>query len=465
MFDDFSAVPMRGAEAPHAPTWASSILAFAARLGLLLLAGALGTLWIVVLFVGVLPFSPGSSPAGSGRLVAIVSVLTALLIGGIPLAVTARRRRSVLARSILGLLVALLCSAGILALIVPAQAAPIGFLLISGLAGAIALVVTYLVAGLRVVPTPYQRYSNLGYGIASWFLVTVLTLPVPDQGFTTITLLGLPFAALGGLVGGALNRAFLGTPSQRRPAQMPLQQSEHAAPDVHADPVTLQTARESPRPEARGVVWRLTAACLLGVVAVPFGPGEPVTLTYSLLVLGFFAGTAIVLDLSILGWRPGLILLLCFTIAIAWGGGAAILQATGQLLFFSPTGAAAQAPFVAFVGICALLCELAVDGADLHAGREPGERRGMAHLARQIVFWLAVGLSCWLGVAAILLWRGAPGMLMGSETPGQIPLAAALPLVGSSLPVALLGALAGGALRRALLHGERLMRGPSVGAA
>jgi hypothetical protein len=72
-------------------------------------------------------------------------------------------------------------------------------------------------------------------------------------------------------------------------------------------------------------------------------------------------------------------------------------------------------------------------------------------LARHVVFWLNAGVLCWLGIATILLWRGAPGMPMGSETPGQIAFAAAVPLVMRSLPAALLGALAGGALRWALL--------------
>src|SRR5262249_28368401 len=77
-----------------------------------------------------------------------------------------------------------------------------------------------------------------------------------------------------------------------------------------------------------------------------------------------------------------------------------------------------QGPFEAFVGMCALLCLLSVDGARIPAGGESGERRGMAHLARRGAFWLAAGVVCWLGVAAILVWRGAPGMLAGSETPG-----------------------------------------------
>jgi hypothetical protein len=170
-----------------------------------------------------------------------------------------------------------------------------------------------------------------------------------------------------------------------------------------------------------------------------------------LLVLGWFAGIAIVLDLSLMGWRPGLLLLLGGVIAIAWGGGTAIVQATGSYLFALPTGAVAQGPFVAFVGLCAVLCLLAVDGAHWEERSGPGQRRRLGQLVRPVLWWLAIGLSCWLGVATIMLWRGWPGMLMGSETPGQISLAAALPPVLLSLPAALLGALAGGAVRWALL--------------
>jgi hypothetical protein len=71
----------------------------------------------------------------------------------------------------------------------------------------------------------------------------------------------------------------------------------------------------------------------------------------------------------------------------------------------------------------------------------------LGQLVRPVLWWLATGLSCWLGDATIMLWRGWPGMLMGSETPGQIPLTAALTPVLLSLPAALLGALAGGAVR------------------
>jgi hypothetical protein len=433
-------------------------------LGTFLLAGVLGTVWGFTLIVVVADSSPPFSlfPI-DWRPLAIRVVLTALLSGGVWLAATAGRGRSGLALSVRGLLVALVCVAIILALTAHFYPTflltPYGWLLTSVLAGAVGIVVTYLVAGLRVAPPPYQRYANLGCGVASWFLATALTLPVPDQGFTTLALLGLPFAALGGLVGGALYRAFPGSASQHRPSQTPRAQVGHGAQDEQARRATGWATTGPTRPAAsNGLAWRLIVAGLLGAVAVPFGPGEPVTLVYSVLVLGFFAAIAIVLDLSLLGWRPGLILLLGCAIAIAWGGGAAILQATDTYLFYGPTGAVPQGPFEAFVGICALLCLLAVDGAQIHAGRELGEPSGMAQLARRVVFWLAAGLFCWLGVAAILLWRGAPGMVRGSETPGQLPLDAALLPVLHSLPAALLGAIVGGALRWALVRGEVMRR-------
>jgi hypothetical protein len=444
MYDAVAAAHLRGATPPSSPSLASPFFAFTARLGTFLLAAVLGTgWWVFTLYAGVMGLS-------------IWAVLAALVSGGVWVVVAVRRTPAGLVRYVGGLLVALACGVSILALTWPVLQTEYGWLLMSCWAGAIAIVVTYLVAGLRAAPPPYQRYANLGYGVASWFLVTALTLPVPDQGFTTLSLLGLPFAALGGLVGGALHRAFLGSASPRRLSRVPQEQGESGARDAPGQPgqaAPEAVPRASPRPAAsRGLAWRLLVAGLLGICAVPFGPGEPVTLAYSLLVLGFFAGIAIVLDLSLLGWRPGLILLLGGVIAIAWRGGAAIVQATGPLLFALPMGAVAQAAFVAFVGICALLCVLAVDGAHLDAGREPADRRKMVHLARHVVFWLAAGLFCWLGIATILLWRGWPGMLMGSETPGQIALAGALPLVVRGLPAALLGALVGGAVRWALLH-------------
>jgi hypothetical protein len=349
------------------------------------------------------------------------------------------------------LLAALLSAGGIVVLSIFAFVTTGGFFFISSLAGAVGLLVTYLVAGLRVVPPPYRWYAHLGCGIASWVLVTALTLPVPDEAFTTLSLLGLPFAAIGGLLGGRIHHAFLGSATQRRPAHAPPALASPGIEEAHLQHVSAQATVAHTRPaKSYGLTWRLIAACLLGVVAVPFGLGEPRTLVYSLVVLGVFAAIAIVLDLSLEGWRPELGLLLCCVIAIAWGGGSAILQATGQYLFYLPTGAAAQAPFAAFVSICALLCLLSVEGAHVSEGTVPGEQRTMVQLGRHLVFWLAAGLLCWLGIAAILLWRGAPGMPMGEETPGQLPLAAALPLVMASLPAVLIGALVGGALRWAL---------------
>jgi hypothetical protein len=355
------------------------------------------------------------------------------------------------------LLVALVCGGSILALSVPMLATPYGFPFgMSSWAGAIAIVVTYVVAGLRPAPPPYQRYANLSYGVASWFPAVALTLPVPDQGFTTIIFCGLPFAALGGLVGGALYRVLSGSASPRRLALMREEQRASDTRDTPGQGAPEEVPRSSPRPAAaQGLAWRLIAAVLLGAVAVPFGPGEPETLWISLLVLGWFAGIAIVLDLSLLGWRPGLLLLLGGVIAIVWGGGNAIVHATGSYLFALPTGAVPRAPFEAFVGLCAVLCLLAVDGARWEERSGPGERRMLGHLVRLlrlVLWWLAIGLSYWLGVALIMVWRGWPGMLMGSETPGQIPFTAALPPVLASLPAALLGALAGGAVRWALLH-------------
>lgn len=454
----------RGATPPHSPSLASHVFAFTARLGTFLLAAVLGTAWWFTLHVGASDFGPYSSPTSWWPLV-ILLVLSAVLSGGVWFMSAVRRTPAGLVRSVGGLLVALACGASILALTlrVPQSGyGGYGWLLISSWAGATAIVVTYVVAGLRAAPQPYQRYADLGYGVASGFLVAAITLPVPDQIFTTLSLLGLPFAALGGLVGGALHRAFLGSASPRRRSRAPQQQGESSARNAPGEAAPEAVPRAAQRPAAsRGLAWSLLVAGLLGICAPPFGPEEPVTLAYSLLVLGFFAGIAIVLDLSLLGWRPGLILLLGGVIAIAWRGGAAIVQATGPYLLASlengaspgqAAGAVAQAAFAAFVGICALLCVLAVDGAHLDAGREPADRRKMAHLARRVVFWLAVGLLCWLGIATIMLWRGAPGMLRGSETPGQLPIATVQPLVLLSLPTALLGALVGGALRWALLH-------------
>jgi hypothetical protein len=457
MDDAVSPAHLRGATPPpHAPSRASHFSTFTARLGTFLLAAVLGTGWAFTLFDAPL-FLPYSYPSSWWPLF-IGVLLAALLCSGVVGVIAIRRTRAGLARYLGGVLVALVCSGSILALTVPVLRMEYGWLLQSSWAGAIAIVVTYVVAGLRAAPQPYQRYANLGYGVASWVVVTALTLPVPDQGFTTLSLLGLPFAALGGLVGGALHRAFLGSAALRRRSRAPSEQEqgESGARDALGQPgqaAPEAVPRASVRPAAsRGLAWRLLAAGLLGICAVPFGPEEPVALAYSLLVLGFFAGIAIVLDLSLLGWRPGLLLLLGGVIAIAWGGGSAIVHTTGPYLFASPMGAVTQEALVAFVGICALLCVLAVDGAHLDAGREPADRRTMVHLARQVVFWLAAGLFCWLGIATILLWRGWPGMLSGSETPGQIALAGALPLVVRSLPAALLGALVGGAVRWALLH-------------
>jgi hypothetical protein len=429
-------------------------------LGTFLLAAVLGTAWLFTLFEGAIEFDPYTFP-GSWWPLVIVLVPSTVLSGGVWFVGAIRRTRAGLARSVGGLLVALACGGSIFALTlrVPQSGyGGYGWLLLASWAGAIAIVVTYVVAGLRAAPQPYQRYANLGYGVASWVVVTALTLPVPDQIFTTLTLCGLPFAALGGLVGGALHRAFLGSAAPRRRSRAPSEQEqgESGARDALGQPgqaAPEAVPRAFVRPAAsRGLAWRLLAAGLLGICVVPFGPEEPVTLAYSLLVLGFFAGIAIVLDLSLLGWRPGLLLLLGGVIAIAWGGGSAIVHTTSPYLFASPTVAVTQAAFVAFVGICALLCVLSVDCAHLDAGREPADRRTMVHLARQVVFWLAAGLFCWLGIATILLWRGWPGMPSGSETPGQIALAGALPLVVRSLPAALLGALVGGAVRWALLH-------------
>lgn len=456
MEDAVSAARLRGTTPPpYVPSRASHFFAFTARLGTFLVASALGTAWLFTLFVGALDFIPYTSRTSWWPLV-IGLMLSAVLTGGVWFVGAVRRTRAELVRSLGGLLVALACGASMLALITLVPQTNYGFLLTSGWAGAIAIVVTYVVSGLRDAPPPYQRYVSLGYGVASWVVLTAFILVGADQGFSIVALCGLPLAALGGLAGGALQRAFLGSTAPRRRSRAPEEQREFGVRDAPGQPG--QAAPEAaPRAASRlaashGLAWRLIAAGLLGLCAPPFGPEEPVTLWLSLLALGCFAGIALVLDLSLLGWRPGLLALLGSVIAIVWGGGGAIVQTTGPLLFALPMGAAARTSFVAFVGLCAVLCLLAVEGAHWEERPGSGERRMLGQLAWPVVMWLAAGLSCWLGIAVMMLLRGWPGMPMGSESPGQTPLAAALPLVLLSLPAALLGALVGGAARWASLR-------------
>jgi hypothetical protein len=53
-------------------------------------------------------------------------------------------------------------------------AAVLGFFFVATLAGTIGLVVAYLLSGLRVAQSPYQRYINPGRGLASWVVAAAV---------------------------------------------------------------------------------------------------------------------------------------------------------------------------------------------------------------------------------------------------------------------------------------------------
>jgi hypothetical protein len=429
------------------PRHAPSALTVAARLGIFALAAVLGVLLVSTVFVGLASLPSG----GPGSALAIGGAL-AILLSGVLLDPVARRRHLSLALYVLGLFAAVLATllvGGLLALAFTTLDAPLGIVFIITLAGAVGVVSAYLLSGLRVVPPPYQRYVNLGCGAASWAGAAALTLTIPDQAFATIALLGLPCAMVGGLLGGALRMALRDFTSRNRRAATPDTQGERLAIEGQAqsgtERHTATTEDSTIRPVITdGIFWRLLAAFLIGVFAVPFGPGETVTLYISLLILGLFAGIATLLEVSVRGAHPGLLLLLYCIAIIPLGFGYVLVQATGNLLFFAHTGGAAQIPFASFVGICALLCALSVGSG---TGGEGTMRRTWG---RRLLFWLVVGLLCWVGIATILLWRGMFSAYYGSETPGQFSFAAALPLVWISLPVAPLGALVGGMLRSIL---------------
>jgi hypothetical protein len=126
------------------------------------------------------------------------------------------------------------------------------------------------------------------------------------------------------------------------------------------------------------------------------------------------------------------------------GFGYLLVHATGELLFFAQTGESASIAFASFVGVCALLCALSVGGGP---GREGQLRESWG---RRLLFWLNIGMVCWIGIAAILLWHGLFSAHFGSETPGQFSFAEALPLVWVSLLFAPLGAVVSGILRALL---------------
>jgi hypothetical protein len=210
---------------------------------------------------------------------------------------------------------------------------------------------------------------------------------------------------LGGLLGGALRMAVRNLTLRNRWAAVPAVRDERFASDDRAQPGTERStatpAISAVSPASTdGILWRLLAAFLIGVFAVPFGPEETVTLYISLVILGLFAGIATLLEVSVRGWHPGLLALLCCITIIPVVFGYVLVHVTGDYLFSTQTGGAAPVPFASFVAICAMLCALSVgSGPD-------GESRTRTTWRRRLLFWLVIGLLCWMGIAAILLWRG-----------------------------------------------------------
>jgi hypothetical protein len=421
------------------------ILAVGAQLGIFALAAALGALLLVTVFAGWVWLSA----PGPGIALVIDGALVLLLIGGVLLDPAARRSRSTLALHLVGLFAAILLAGGLAALALISVDVTVSFFAFAAVAGVVGTVVAYVLSGLRVAPPPYHRYVNLGCGVASWIVVAALTLTIPDQAFTSVALLGLPYAMLGGLLGGGLRMVVRTLTSRNRLVAVSEVRDERVISDGQAQSGTERNtappaiAAVSPA-STDGIFWRLLAAFLVGVFAVPFGPDESVTLYISLVILGLFAGIATLLEVSVRGWHPGLLALLCSIAVIPLGFGYVLVHATGDFLFFAKAGGAASVPFASFVAICALLCALAV-------GSGPsGESRTRTRWGRRLRFWLVIGLLCWMGIAAILLWRGLFSVYHGEDTPGQFSVAEVLPLIWITLPVAPLGAVLGGMLRAAL---------------